>query len=384
MNKLVIAALLGTLTHFDVQAVLVASKDGPNEAQLAAEAAKKAGVQDQAALDQEALIKSQREQEMAEVAARDKKEQEQRQAVEAYVKLEERKQAKVDAANAASHKTAEEEAKELQSKIVRMIEERKKINEAALEAAKRNEEWTKAQDEKRRFAAASAMVDEQKKLLEKSGVKPEEKALVENSESDESVDDDDDINDEASEEDVQVQSSSEDDEDDDEDDLAIDEDVLFDNVMSPEENAAAQALAQKSGHLHETDIRVDPPLLPDGKKAIAEAEKDVEEAKKDYDVKHAKAQAQELAFHAASRISKAAREERAKAEDRYYISSKGARKAARLAENLEREARLAAAKQAAADKYAEVISAANKEASAKDNARGAALAAQGNSTAAAK
>ena len=47
----------------------------------------------------------------------------------------------------------------------------------------------------------------------------------------------------------------------------------------------------------------------------------------------------------------------------------------RLAENLEREARMAAAKQAAADKYAEVISQANKQASAADASKAAALAA---------
>jgi hypothetical protein len=100
--------------------------------------------------------------------------------------------------------------------------------------------------------------------------------------------------------------------------------------------------------------------LEEGKKSIAAAEKELEECKVDYDKKHAAAQEKELAFHAASRVSIAAREERAKAEDRYFIAGKAARKATRLAENLEREARLAAAKQAAADKYAEVISAGNK------------------------
>jgi len=44
------------------------------------------------------------------------------------------------------------------------------------------------------------------------------------------------------------------------------------------------------GHLHETDMRVDPPLTDEGKKSIALAEKQLEEAKKDYDVKKAKAQ----------------------------------------------------------------------------------------------
>ena len=139
-----------------------------------------------------------------------------------------------------------------------------------------------------------------------------------------------------------------------------------------QQQAQAQAELEKnknknkfSGHLHETDMRVDPPLTDEGKKSIKEAEKVLEEAKVDYDKKKAKAQELELAFHAASRISKSAREERAKAEDRYYVASKAARKASRYADNMEREARTAAAKQAAHDKYAEVVATSNKEATAK-------------------
>jgi len=37
-------------------------------------------------------------------------------------------------------------------------------------------------------------------------------------------------------------------------------------------------------------MRVDPPLTDEGKKSIAMAEKSLEESKKDYDVKKAKAQ----------------------------------------------------------------------------------------------
>jgi hypothetical protein len=150
-----------------------------------------------------------------------------------------------------------------------------------------------------------------------------------------------------------------------------DEDDSADEEEAPAK--PAQTLVQKGkgkfdGHLHETDMRVDPPLTDEGKKSIAAAEKALEESKTDYDKKKATAQEHELKFHAAARVSKAAREERAKAEDRYYISSKGARKAARYAENMEREAKTASARQAAQDKYQEVIAAANKEATAKENA----------------
>lgn len=115
--------------------------------------------------------------------------------------------------------------------------------------------------------------------------------------------------------------------------------------------AADQDLAQKKsygkkfdGHLHETDMRVNPPLTDEGKKSISVAEKTLEEAKASYDTKKAKAQEQELKFHAAARISKASREERAKAEDRYYIQAKESRKSARYAENMEREAQNAGAR----------------------------------------
>lgn len=134
-------------------------------------------------------------------------------------------------------------------------------------------------------------------------------------------------------------------------------------------NLAQQKIRARKGkdaHLHETDMRVDPPLLDDGKKSIAEAEKSLEDAKEDYDKKKKKSEEKELAFHAASRVSKAARESRAKAEDRYYISAKAARKAMRYAENMEREAKFAAARQAAHDKYNEVIATANHQASLVD------------------
>jgi len=134
----------------------------------------------------------------------------------------------------------------------------------------------------------------------------------------------------------------------------------------------AQTQKGGSGHLHETDMRVDPPLLDEGKRSIAAAEKELEERKAEYDKFKAIAMEKELAFHAAARVSTAARENRAKAEDRYYIGSKAARKAARYAENMEREARWAAARQAAHDKFNEVMAAANKEATAKQNAAQAA------------
>lgn len=170
-----------------------------------------------------------------------------------------------------------------------------------------------------------------------------------------------------------------------------DEDVEVgenDNEMDDDEEASemneqvpVQNLAQKSygkkydGHLHETDMRVDPPLLEDGKKSIAQAEKTLEEQKEDYDKKKKFAEEKELAFHAASRVSKAARENRAKAEDRYYLASKEARKAMRYAENMQREAKMAAARQAAADKYNEVIAAANKASTASSIAKPVAKAA---------
>lgn len=128
--------------------------------------------------------------------------------------------------------------------------------------------------------------------------------------------------------------------------------------------AQAQTQAQAGrhdAHLHETEMRVDPPLTAEGKKSIAEAEHALEEAKADYDHKKAKAQELELAFHAAARISKSARDERAKAEDRYYVAQKASRKASRYADNMQREAQSAAARQAAHDKYAEVVATSNKE-----------------------
>ena len=164
-----------------------------------------------------------------------------------------------------------------------------------------------------------------------------------------------------------------------------DEDAQDDSEEEQETNTPAQAqpaqglaqaidqdLSQKKsygkkfdGHLHETDMRVNPPLTDEGKKSISVAEKTLEEAKADYDKKKAGAQEMELKFHAAARISKASREERAKAEDRYYIQSKDSRKAARYAENMEREAQFAGARQAAADKFQEVVANANKESTAK-------------------
>lgn len=77
-----------------------------------------------------------------------------------------------------------------------------------------------------------------------------------------------------------------------------------------------------------------------------------------------KAQDLEFKFKSAARISRHAREQKGESEDAYYISAKNARKSARHAENLSREAQQAAAKQAAHDKYNEVISAANTASSA--------------------
>jgi hypothetical protein len=128
--------------------------------------------------------------------------------------------------------------------------------------------------------------------------------------------------------------------------------------------AAFQSFAQKdSGHLHKTSIRVDPPLTPDGKLSIKEAQKALEEASVEYGKLKEKAQDLEFKFKSAARISRHAREQKGEAEDAYYIAAKNARKAARHAENLAREAQKAAAKQAAHDRYNQVISAANSAAS---------------------
>lgn len=89
------------------------------------------------------------------------------------------------------------------------------------------------------------------------------------------------------------------------------------------------------------------------------------DAHKDYDKLKEKAQDLEFKFKSAARISRHAREGKGESEDAYYIAAKNQRKAARHAENLSREAQRAAAKQAASDKYNEVISSANKEASEK-------------------
>lgn len=122
-------------------------------------------------------------------------------------------------------------------------------------------------------------------------------------------------------------------------------------------------MQKPSGHLHKTAIRVDPPLLEEGKKSIKEAEKVLDEAKGEYDKLKDKAQDLEFKFKAAARRSRHAREQRGEAEDSYYIAAKNARKAMRHAENIQREASQAAAKQAAMDRYNEVVSAANKAAS---------------------
>lgn len=125
-------------------------------------------------------------------------------------------------------------------------------------------------------------------------------------------------------------------------------------------------MAQKpSGHLHKTSIRVDPPLTADGRKSIAEAQKALDDAKKEYDTLKDKAQDLEFKFKSAARISRHAREQKGEAEDSYYIAAKNARKTARHAENLAREAQKAAAKQAAHDKYNEVVSNANAASTAK-------------------
>jgi len=108
------------------------------------------------------------------------------------------------------------------------------------------------------------------------------------------------------------------------------------------EAAGLQSLAQKSdAHLHKTSIRVDPPLTADGKKSISEAEKALDEAKKEYGVLKEKAQDLEFKFKSAARISRHAREGKGEAEDAYYIAAKNARKSARHAENLHREAQQA-------------------------------------------
>lgn len=144
-----------------------------------------------------------------------------------------------------------------------------------------------------------------------------------------------------------------------------DNDLAQDKDLAQAENKSASLAQKPSGHLHKTSIRVDPPLTTDGKKSIEEAEKALNEAKTDYDKLKEKAQDLEFKFKSAARISRHAREGKGEAEDAYYIAAKNQRKAARHAENLAREAQQAAAKQAASDKYSEVISAANSDASAK-------------------
>jgi hypothetical protein len=137
-----------------------------------------------------------------------------------------------------------------------------------------------------------------------------------------------------------------------------------DENLAEAENKSASLAQKPSGHLHKTSIRVDPPLTKDGKKSIEEAEKALNDTKTDYDKLKEKAQDLEFKFKSAARISRHAREQKGESEDAYYISAKNQRKAARHAENLAREAQQAAAKQAAHDKYNEVISNANNASSA--------------------
>lgn len=169
-------------------------------------------------------------------------------------------------------------------------------------------------------------------------------------------------------EDAAVDANNEEDDEDDNnmEDAGSDEDNEDggDKDLAQAENNIASLAQKPSGHLHKTSIRVDPPLTTDGKKSIEEAEKQLNEAKTDYDKLKEKAQDLEFKFKSAARISRHAREGKGESEDAYYIAEKNQRKAARHAENLAREAQRAAAKQAAADKYNEVISTANAASSA--------------------
>ena len=53
--------------------------------------------------------------------------------------------------------------------------------------------------------------------------------------------------------------------------------------MMPSSGKGYGLVQKDQGHLHKTSIRVDPPLTADGKKSIEEAEKVLDESKKEYD-----------------------------------------------------------------------------------------------------
>jgi len=138
-------------------------------------------------------------------------------------------------------------------------------------------------------------------LLESAGVKPEKSMSQTGVIVDEVLRtpemvalDEEDANDEEDEEESN-QDLEEDDQDDDDqsdedrnDDKDESNDEFEDEPAQKEQQQPATSLVQKgkdkyAGHLHETDMRVDPPLLEEGKKSIAEAEKVLEEQKTTYD-----------------------------------------------------------------------------------------------------
>jgi len=386
MRQFVIAALLGAISYQDAQAVLIKSYGAPEGAAAAADAAAaKAGVAPSDDAVAKKQVESQQADEAAEAAKHEAEQAARRKAIQDAIQKDLAEEA-AKANKGKAELTPEQKAAETAAKIKATIEKAKAEADAAKAKANAAEAVAAAAEEAYRQKVVNEQNQRTKDLLKASGIEVGKSlaTLVKEAEDDEMVDindafesDDEDKSDLEFEQ--EYETGDENDIQQAEDDMsagsasdADDEDVQDGDTNAVMNLAQAQAMAKKGdAHLHETDMRVDPPLLDEGKRSIAAAEKELEERKTEYDKFKKFAEEKELAFHAAARVSKAARENRAKAEDRYYIASKAARKAMRYAENMEREAKFAAARQAAHDKYNEVIAAANKEASARDAAKAA-------------
>lgn len=398
MKSIIIAALLGAMTFDDVNALKVDQKGPvPSLAEHTATAAVKTAAKDVEA-ENKAVIKAQAGAEQAESRAAEKqneiltKQIEQRIAAESKIKIN----------KGGVELTPEQKEEALQKKITEEIKARKAVIDEALEKSKikfaadaaATEARYKRMHEERKATIAGIEAETARLAADERAIAQKASQVRRNLTDEEWVANlpehhlrgyvgvEDDVEEHDDDEDV----DSDGDDDDligvHDDDVYADEDAAADanddddagdfnqedsgEFFGDEEATQGPAsFAQKpSGHLHKTSIRVDPPLTADGKKSIKEAEKALEEAKREFDILKEKAQDLEFKFKSAARISRHAREQKGESEDAYYIAAKNARKSARHAENLAREAQQAAAKQAAHDKYNEVISAANSAASA--------------------
>jgi hypothetical protein len=311
MKSIIIAALLGAMTFDDVNALKIDQKvvvQAPSVTEQAAAAAEKAGAKDPEK-ENKLVIKSQASAEQAESRAAEKQNEVLTKQIEARIAAE----SKIKAVPTGPVLTPEQQEEQLQKKITEEIKARKAVIDEALEKSKI------------KFAADSAanearyrQIHEERKAViasieaETARLTANERAIgLKASEARKHLTDEEWVanmpehhlrgyvavaDDVEEQEDEDVESEGDDDglvgvHDDDmyadedaaadanDDDDAGEADEAADNGDSSggEGQSLAQApasFAQKpSGHLHKTSIRVDPPLTPDGKKSIKDAEK---------------------------------------------------------------------------------------------------------------